>query len=469
MKVAAIRAQGAEVVIGGARYADAQAACDRHAKESGALLVHPFDAEATIAGAGSLAIEWEEDRARFGLALLDTVLIAVGGGGLIAGVAAWWRGRVKVVGVEPEGSRCLHAALEAGHPVDVTVESVAADSLGARRVGELAFGIAREAVERVVLVNDDAIRAAQGALWTGYRIAAEPGGATALAALAAGAYQPTKGERVGVPLCGGNVDRGVWRRSLRIRRRALQRADSRARRACRHGARGRAAPLVDDPLVRRAGARDVVLGFERLAEEEAGADVVEGVLEGVAGVGGAGEVGEGLVGEASEEIGAANRKLGGEFPDGPEWLETRERIEREPCFGRGCNRPRGAPTQNTGSRGSLMLFAIAARALSSSSCGIRFSLTKRASIGSFASRQIQESGSGGSDQTRLRARKSAAMSTASALRPTSMSSWICAHATIACSSSWALSLTEGSDSRARTAVLRIRERTPRMKASASSS
>ena len=131
-----------------------------------------------------------------------------GRGGLIAGVAAWWRGRVKVVGVEPEGSRCLHAALEAGHPVDVTVESVAADSLGARRVGELAFGIAREAVERVVLVNDDAIRAAQGALWTGYRIAAEPGGATALAALAAGAYQPTKGERVGVLLCGGNVDPG---------------------------------------------------------------------------------------------------------------------------------------------------------------------------------------------------------------------------------------------------------------------
>jgi threonine dehydratase len=208
VKVAAIRAQGAEVVIGGARYADAQAACDRHARESGALLVHPFDAEATIAGAGSLAIEWEEDRARFGLAPLDTVLIAVGGGGLIAGVAAWWRGRVKIVGVEPEGSRCLHAALEAGHPVDVTVESVAADSLGARRVGELAFGIAREAVERVVLVDDDAIRAAQGALWTGYRIAAEPGGATALAALAAGAYQPTKGERVGVLVCGGNVELG---------------------------------------------------------------------------------------------------------------------------------------------------------------------------------------------------------------------------------------------------------------------
>ena len=206
VKIAAIRGHGAEVVIGGARYADAQAACDRHAAESGALLVHPFEGAVTVAGAGTVALEWEEDQARLGLAPLDTVLVAVGGGGLIAGMAAFWAGRVKVVGVEPEGSRCLHAALEAGRPVDVPVESVAADSLGARRAGELAFAIAREAVDHVALVPDEAIRAAQRELWARYRIAAEPGGAAAWAALVAGAYQPRPGERVGVLLCGGNVD-----------------------------------------------------------------------------------------------------------------------------------------------------------------------------------------------------------------------------------------------------------------------
>ena len=146
-----------------------------------------------------------EDQARLGLPLLDTVLIAVGGGGLIAGTAAWWRGRLKVVGVEPTGSRCLHAALEAGRPVDVPVESIAADALGAKRVGDLAFSIAREAVDHVVLVTDDAIRAAQQELWIRYRIASEPAGATALAALLSGGYRPHAGESVGVLVCGGNV------------------------------------------------------------------------------------------------------------------------------------------------------------------------------------------------------------------------------------------------------------------------
>jgi threonine dehydratase len=206
VKVAAIAGHGAEIVIGGARYADAQAACDRHAAESGALLVHPFESVATLAGQGTVGLEWEEDQARLGLAPLDTVLVAVGGGGLIAGIAAWWNGRAKVVGVEPVGSRCLHAALEAGHPVDVSVESVAADSLGARRAGALALEIARAAIDRVVLVEDDAILAAQRELWTRYRIAAEPGGAAAFASLLAGAYQPAAGERVGVLVCGGNVD-----------------------------------------------------------------------------------------------------------------------------------------------------------------------------------------------------------------------------------------------------------------------
>ncbi len=214
VKIAAIEARGAEVVIGGARYADAQAACDRHAASSGALLVHPFDSAITVAGAGTVALEWEEDQARATSARqppLDTVLVAVGGGGLIGGVAAWWADRasstrVKVVGVEPEGSRCLHAALAAGHPVDVPVESIAADSLGAKRAGEVALAIAREAVDHVALVPDGAIVAAQRELWARYRIAAEPGGAAALAALIAGAYRPRAGEHVGVLLCGGNVD-----------------------------------------------------------------------------------------------------------------------------------------------------------------------------------------------------------------------------------------------------------------------
>jgi threonine dehydratase len=205
-KIAAIRAQGADLVVGGARYADAQVACDAFASASGALLVHPFNGPETIAGQGTVGLEWQEDQARLGLAPLDTVLVAVGGGGLAAGIAAWFAGRTRVVGVEPEGSRCLHAALEAGHPVDVTVESVAADSLGARRTGDLVFAIARASIDHVALVPDDAIREAQRLLWTRWRIASEPGGAAALAALLSGAYAPEPGERIGVLLCGGNVD-----------------------------------------------------------------------------------------------------------------------------------------------------------------------------------------------------------------------------------------------------------------------
>jgi threonine dehydratase len=206
VKIAAIRAHGAEVVIGGARYADAQSACDDFAKSSHALLVHPFDAPETLAGAGTVALEWEEDQARTGLAPLETVLVAVGGGGLVAGMAAWYRGRVKVVGVEPAGSRCLHAALEAGAPVDVPVDSIAADSLGARRAGDLPFRIARAFVDHVVLDEDDDIRAAQRRLWSECRLASEPGGAAAYAALLSNRYAPRAGERVGVLLCGSNVD-----------------------------------------------------------------------------------------------------------------------------------------------------------------------------------------------------------------------------------------------------------------------
>ncbi|MBJ6126598.1 threonine/serine dehydratase [Microvirga splendida] len=200
-KIAVIRSHGAEVMIGGARYADAQDACDRYVAESGALRIHPFAAASTMIGQGTAALEWEQDGPA-----LDTVLVAVGGGGLISGVASWWAGRVKVVGVEPEGSRALHAALEAGGPVDVEIDSVAADSLGAKNTGDLVYEVCREAVDHVALVTDAAIRDAQRMLWRDYRIASEPGGAAALAALISGAYKPRPGERVGVLLCGANVE-----------------------------------------------------------------------------------------------------------------------------------------------------------------------------------------------------------------------------------------------------------------------
>ena len=200
-KIAVIRSHGAEVVIGGARYADAQEACDRYVAESGALRIHPFAAESTMAGQGTVGLEWEQDDPA-----LDTVLVAVGGGGLIGGIASWWAGRVKVVGVEPEGSRALHAALQAGGPVDVEVDSVAADSLGARNTGDLVHAVCSRTVDHVALVTDASIREAQAMLWRDYRIAAEPGGAAALAALSSGAYKPRPGERIGILLCGANVE-----------------------------------------------------------------------------------------------------------------------------------------------------------------------------------------------------------------------------------------------------------------------
>jgi len=205
-KIAKIRTYGAEAVIGGASYAEAQKRCDVYVAKSGALSIHPYDAVETVAGAGAVALEWEEDLARLALAPLDTVLVAVGGGGLIAGVAAWFAGRAKVVGVEPEGSRALHAAFEAGRPVDVAVKSIAADSLGAKRVGDLNFAIARQSVAEVALAPDAAIVEAQRRLWSDLSIVAEPGGATAFAALLSGAYRPETGERVGVLVCGANAD-----------------------------------------------------------------------------------------------------------------------------------------------------------------------------------------------------------------------------------------------------------------------
>jgi threonine dehydratase len=200
-KIARIRSYGADLRIGGARYADALAHCEGFIAENGALSVHAYDAPETLAGQGTVALEWEEQAPD-----LDTVLVAVGGGGLIGGMAAWYGKRVRVIGVEPEGSRCLHAALEAGAPVDVPVESVAADSLGARSAGAVPFAVAREAVDRVVLVADEAIVSAQRLAWDRLRMAIEPGGAAALAALLGRGYLPRAGERVGVLMCGANVD-----------------------------------------------------------------------------------------------------------------------------------------------------------------------------------------------------------------------------------------------------------------------
>ena len=202
VKIERIRAYGAEVVVEGDRYADAALLSEAYARETGALVVHPFDSPYTVAGQGTVAKEWEEDADDD----LDTVLVAAGGGGLVAGVARWFAGRTRVVAVEPRGSRALHAALAAGRPVDVETESIAVDSLGAKRVGDLVHVLARDLAIDSVLVPDSAIVAAQARLWSSLRIAAEPGGAAALAALLAGAYVPRPGERVGVLVCGGNVD-----------------------------------------------------------------------------------------------------------------------------------------------------------------------------------------------------------------------------------------------------------------------
>jgi threonine dehydratase len=200
VKIDRLRRYGACVTVTGATYAEALEASMRRAEQTGAFVVHAYDQPEVIAGQGTVGMEFEEQAAA-----LDTVLVAVGGGGLIAGIAAWFSGRVKVVGVEPRTTRCLHAAFEAGRPVDVPVSGIAADSLGAKRVGGLAWSIAQRYVSSVVLVDDEEIRRAQQQLWEQFRIAAEPGGAAAYAAVISKAYPIASGERVGVLVCGGNV------------------------------------------------------------------------------------------------------------------------------------------------------------------------------------------------------------------------------------------------------------------------
>jgi threonine dehydratase len=198
-KVARIRAYGAELAIVGDLYADALAASEAWIAQTAALPLHAYDQTETLLGQGTLGMELAEQ------ATVDTVLVSVGGGGLIGGVAAWFAGSVKVVGVEPELAPTLTEALKAGRPVDAPAGGIAADSLAPRRVGELMFPIARAHVARVALASDEAIRRAQEVLWSAVRIVAEPGGAAAFAALLSGAYAPAAGERVGVVVCGGNT------------------------------------------------------------------------------------------------------------------------------------------------------------------------------------------------------------------------------------------------------------------------
>jgi threonine dehydratase len=199
-KIARIRGYGADLVVGGDRYADALAASEAWSATSGALTVHAFDQVETLLGQGTVGLELTAQVPK-----LDTLLVAVGGGGLIGGIAAWYAGAVRVIGVEPDGAPTLHEALKAGRPVDAAAGSVAADSLAPKRVGELMFPIAQAHIDRVVLVTDEAILSAQRALWESVRVVTEPGGATTLAALRSGAYVPAPNERVGIVVSGGNT------------------------------------------------------------------------------------------------------------------------------------------------------------------------------------------------------------------------------------------------------------------------
>lgn len=199
-KIRKIRECGADLTITGDRYADALAASQTWAHTSGALQIHAFDQPETLLGQGTVGLELEQQAPQ-----LDTLLVAVGGGGLLGGIAAWYAGRVRLIGVEPQTAPTLTRALEAGKPVAAEAGGIAADSLAPKRVGELMFPLAQRHVERVILVADEAIRAAQQALWDSLRIVTEPGGAAAFAALLSRGYEPDVGERVGVLLCGGNT------------------------------------------------------------------------------------------------------------------------------------------------------------------------------------------------------------------------------------------------------------------------
>ena len=202
-KIERIKTYGARLVVGGQRYADALAASEEHIATSGAMPVHAYDQAETLLGQGSVGLELEQDAPD-----IETLLVAVGGGGLIGGIAAWFAGSARVIGVEPDGAPTLTRARAEGGPADAPAEGVAADALAPRRVGELVFPITQAYVEDVVLVGDAAILAAQRALWQAARIAAEPAASVGIAALLTGAYKPAPGERVAVVISGANMAPG---------------------------------------------------------------------------------------------------------------------------------------------------------------------------------------------------------------------------------------------------------------------
>src|SRR5262245_5796595 len=196
-----IERYGARAIVAEGLYDDAQRVAEERPQETGALMLHPFDHPATVAGQGTMARELEAQ-----LGEIDTLVVASGGGGFTAGQAAWFRGRVRVVSVEPATSQCLRAALAAGAPLEVGVAGVAADSLGAKQIGQVPWQLVRRYVGEAVVVDDDDIRATQRAIWDDLRLISEPGGAAALAAIRTGAYRPARGERVVVAICGSNCD-----------------------------------------------------------------------------------------------------------------------------------------------------------------------------------------------------------------------------------------------------------------------
>jgi len=201
-KLDRIRSYGAELIIAGDRYADSLEASEAWTTQSGAMPVHAYDGDETLLGQGTLGLELEEQDPK-----LDSLLVAVGGGGLLGGVAAWYQDRLKLISVEPMEAPTLNLALNAGRPVDSPAGGIAADSLAPRQVGKQMFPIAQKFVNSSILVSDEEIVAAQKRLWETMRVAAEPGGAAAFAGLLSGRYKPEPGERVGVIVCGGNTDK----------------------------------------------------------------------------------------------------------------------------------------------------------------------------------------------------------------------------------------------------------------------
>jgi threonine dehydratase len=199
-KLERIREYGADLVVTGQRYADALAASEIWAAQSGALAVHAYNQVETLLGQATVGLEFDTQDAN-----LNTLIVAVGGGGLIGGIASWYASRIRIIGVEPEAAPTLTRALKAGRPVDSEAGGIAADSLAPKRVGEMMFPIAQTHVEKVLLVSDDSIRESQKALWKVLRVVAEPGGAAAFASLLSRRYRPEAGERVGVLVCGGNT------------------------------------------------------------------------------------------------------------------------------------------------------------------------------------------------------------------------------------------------------------------------